>query len=119
MEIKNLAIRNESFGEIPRKSLAQEMKDMTLPLLVLIVEKRNETLKSCSITNGSFQRVCTIKEDYASPTPDVFPFKHACGIISKESRDAATTDLPGFSCRKRRQRASNPEHYWSSSTFFG
>ena len=45
-EIKNLAVKNDCFGEIEFKSLTQLMKDKTLHLLVFVVMKRNGDIKS-------------------------------------------------------------------------
>ena len=44
-EIKNLAMKNDYFGEIEHKSLAQEMKDRVLPLLMFMVMKRTGDIK--------------------------------------------------------------------------
>ena len=105
-EIENLT-GNECFGELDYASLTQEMKDKALPILIFMIMKRNVDLKSRGVANGSLQRVYTSKDDCSSPTPDFYAFKYIIAVIAKEGRDAATVDLPGFSCRLKRTKIIN------------
>ena len=95
-EIRNLAKRNEYFGEVKHESLSQEMKDRALPLLMFMVMKMTGELKSRGCARGDVQKLCADKNETSSPTPDFYYLKHVCGMISKESRDVATVDLPSF-----------------------
>ena len=40
-DIRNLAVKNDSFGDIEHGSLVKEMKDKAIPLLMLTVMKNN------------------------------------------------------------------------------
>ena len=84
------------FGEFQCDSLTKEMKWRVLPLLMLMMLKRNGDLKSRGTANGSFQIVHTDKVDFTSPTPDFYALKHVVAVAAKESLDAATVDLPAF-----------------------
>ena len=95
-EIKNLAVKNNCFGEVDYKSLSQEKKDKALPILMFMVKKRNGDIKTRGCANGSVQRIYTDKNSVSSPTPDFYAFKYVCAVIAKEGRDIATVDLPGF-----------------------
>ena len=95
-EIKNITINNPYFGEIACKKITSDVKRKVLPILTFVVNKRSVELKTRGVTNGSFQRLCTEKSECSSPTPDHCSFKHACGTIAKEKRDAETVDLSGF-----------------------
>ena len=94
-EILNLT-GNNCFGETEYEKLTQEDKDKALPILMFMIMKRNGSLKSRGVANGSVQRLYTNKEDVSSPTPDFYSFKFIAAIIAKECRDAASVDLPGF-----------------------
>ena len=59
-EIENLT-DNECFGEIDYNSIAQEMKDKALPILMFMIIKRNGNIKTKGVANGSYQRVYTDK----------------------------------------------------------
>ncbi len=72
------------------------MKDKALPILMFMVLKRNRLLKTRGVADGSVQRLYTDKDSVSSPTPDFYAFKYLCAIITKEGRDVATVDLPGF-----------------------
>jgi len=95
-EIKNLAVKNNCFGEVDYKPLSQEQKDKALPILMFMVKKRNGDIKTRGCANGSVQRIYTDKNSVSSPTPDFYAFKYVCTVIAKEGRDVATVDLPGF-----------------------
>ena len=95
-KVKNLAIKNNCFGEVDYESLTREMIDKSLPTLALIVLKRSGEIKSRGVVNGSYERLCTDKIDCTSPTPDFYALKHVCATDEKEDRDVATIDLPGF-----------------------
>ena len=75
-ESKNLTMKNNCFGEIDYKRMAQKMKDQVLPLLIFMVMKRNSELKSRECANESFQRVCTEKSEVLSLIPDFRAFKY-------------------------------------------
>ena len=94
--MKNLAVKNDCFGEVEYESLTEEMKKRALPLLMFMVLKRKGVLKSRGVANGSRQRVHADKNEVSSPTPDFYSLKHACGVAAKEGRDTGTVDLPGF-----------------------
>ena len=94
-EIKNL-VGNDCFGETEYAQLSQEMKDKALPILMFMVLKRNGSLKTRGVADGSVQRLYTSKDDVSSPTPDFYAFKYICAVIAKEARDVASVDLPGF-----------------------
>ena len=93
-EISNLEIKNECFDEMNYESLSQEKKDKALPLLALMIVKRNGITKTRGVTNGKHQKLYS-DSDCSSPTPDFYALKHVC-VSSKEDRDAATMDFPGF-----------------------
>ena len=95
-EIKNLAVKNNCFGEVDYKSLSQEKKDKALPVLMFMVKKRNGDIKTRGYANGSVQQIYTDKNSVSSPTPDFYAFKYVCAVIAKEGRDVATVDLPDF-----------------------
>ena len=69
-ETRNLAVKNDCFGEFSCESLTEEMKRRALPLLMFMSLKINGDLKSRGAANGSFQRAHTDKVDCTSPTPD-------------------------------------------------
>jgi len=94
--IKNLAVKNNCFGEVDYKSLSQEKKDKALPILMFMVKKRNGDIKTRGFANGSVQRINTDKNSVSSPTPELYAFKYVCAVIAKVGRDVATVDLPGF-----------------------
>ena len=95
-EMKNLAIKNECFGEIDYSSLTQDQKDRALPILMFMVLKRSGELKSRGVVNGSYERIHTDKSECTSPTPDFYAMKYIYATAAKEDRDVATIDLPGF-----------------------
>lgn len=95
-EIRNLATKNDCFGELNYDEMTDEMKKNALPLLIFMVMKQNREIKSRSIANGSYQRTCTDKNEVSSPTPDFFSIKYTCAVAAKEKRDIGTVDLPGF-----------------------
>ena len=63
-EIRKLAEKNNCFGEVNYDSLTKRMKNEALPLLMLMVAKRNGIIKSRGVANGSAQKIHTIKEDF-------------------------------------------------------
>ena len=74
-EIKNLAQKNECFGEVKYENLIQDMKYKALPLLMFILKKRNVMLKTRDVASGGYQIICTDKNDCAPPTPDFHAVK--------------------------------------------
>ena len=56
-EIRNLAIKNNCFGELKCDSISEDVKRKALPLLMFMVLKRNGEIKSRGVSNGSLQRV--------------------------------------------------------------
>lgn len=95
-EIKNLIIKNNYFGELDYDSLAQEMKDKVMPLLIFIVLKRKRDLKSRGVANRSYQRIYIDKNNVSSPILDFYAFKYVYAIIAKEEKDMVTVDLPRY-----------------------
>ena len=95
-EIRNLAVKNDCFGGVGYNKLSQEMKHKALPLLMLMILKRNGEIKSRGCANGSYQTVCTENNERASPIPDFYSVKHACGVVAKERRCTATIGLRVF-----------------------
>ena len=95
-EMRNLAVKNDRFKEVNYDSLTEDVKKKALPLLMFMVMKRNGTLKSRGVENGSKQRVHIDKNEVSSPTPDFCSLKHACAVASKEGRNTGTVDLPSF-----------------------
>ena len=95
-EIKNIAIKNNFFGEVEHESLTREMMHEDLPMLVFMVFKKSDEIKSRRVVNGSYEMLCTDKTECASFTPDFYALKHVCATVAKEDRDVATIDLPGF-----------------------
>ena len=75
-------MKNECFEETGHENLTQEMKDRFLPLLILMVMKREGDIKSIEVANGSFQRLHAEKSYCSSSTPDLYSFKHACAMIA-------------------------------------
>ena len=63
---------------------------------MFMILKRNRVLKTRGCANGIIQRLYTSKEKVSSPTPDFFAFKFKCDVITREGRNVATVDLPGF-----------------------
>ena len=88
--------RNDCFGEIEYESLTQEMKDLELQLLMLMVTKRSVNFKTSGCANVNLQRLHADKNEWSSLTPEFCSLKHACSTISKEGRELATMDVPGF-----------------------
>ena len=54
-EISILAVKNRYFGEIEHESPTHEMRDKYLPLLMLIVMKRNGDIKSRGVAHGDMR----------------------------------------------------------------
>ena len=103
-EIRNLAVKNECFGELDYSTLTQEMKDKALPLLMFMVMKRSGELKSRVCANGSFQWLYMDKSKCTSLMPDFYAFKYICRVIVREKRNMATVDLPGFFLQTERNK---------------
>ena len=61
--MKNLKTKYYCFGETDDPTITQEMKDRALPLLMLMVLKRNGDLKTWGVVNGSRQHLCADKND--------------------------------------------------------
>ena len=61
-------------------------------------------MKCRGCSNGSFQKVCIIKNDQSSPTPDFYSLQCVCKVATKEKRDTAAVDLPSFSANRVEQR---------------
>ena len=76
-EILNL-IENYCFGETDYSNPSQEANDKTLQILMFMILKRNELLKTRGCTNGSVQRINTSKEELSSLTSDYYAFKIMC-----------------------------------------
>ena len=95
-EIKNLTMKNPCFGEIKFDDATQEMKDRALLLSMLMGLKRNGYLKTRGVANGSKKCLCADKIECSFPTLDFCAFKHAHGVMAKETRGFATVDLPGL-----------------------
>ena len=102
-KIKNLKIKHPYFGEINIDLVASEMKAKALPLLILMVSKQNSYLKTLGISNESYHRICTNKSEFCSAAPNHYSFKHDCGTIAKEKRDALTVDFLGFFDQTKRK----------------
>ena len=98
-EMKILTMNNSCFAEIEHAAITQETKDRALSLLMLMVLKINEYLKTRGVANESKQRPCIDKNDCSYPTLDSHAFKCTCRVIAKERIDTATVDLPDFSFR--------------------
>ena len=94
-EMRSLAIKNQCFEEIDYDKLSQEDKDKALPLLMLIVLKRDGILKSRGVANRKLQKSHS-DIDSASPAPAFCAVKYACATAAKEERDTASIDLPSF-----------------------
>ena len=60
-----------------------------------MVAKLSEKIKMRRCSNCSYQRVKNDK-NVSSHVPDIYSFKYACEIITKEGWDAATAYLQGF-----------------------
>ena len=73
-EIKNLAVKNNYFGEIDYKPLSQETRDKVLPILMFMVKMRSGDIKTRGCANGSVQRIYTNKNFVSSPTLDFYAF---------------------------------------------
>ena len=101
--IKNITIKNPYFGGISCKTITSDMKHKALPLLIFVVSKRSGEFKTCRVSNGIFQRLCTEKSESSSPAPDHYSFKHVFDMIEKEKRDIATVYLSGFFIHKDRK----------------
>ena len=95
-ETHNLSVENECFGQVYYEYLTQEMKDKALPLLMVMFMKRSGEIKSRGVANGSFQLVCTDKEECLSTTPELCSLKCTCAVAAKEERDVDDIDLLGF-----------------------
>ena len=95
-EIENLDAKNDCFGEIDCKLLTQEMKDKVLPLLVIMVMKRDSGIKSRGVANGSLQIFHTNKSECTLLTPYFYSLKCVCAVSVKEERYIADVDLPEF-----------------------
>ena len=95
-EMKNLAIKNDCFSELDYSSMADEMKKKALPLLMFMMMKRNDTLKSREVANRSFQWVYINKIEVSLPTLDFYSLKYAYAVAAKEGRDTGIVHLPEF-----------------------
>lgn len=107
-EMLNLTEKNDCFGELEHESITEEMKMKALPLLMFMVMKRNGSIKTRGVANGSAQREYVDKLDCASPTPDFNAFKCACAKIAQERRDTTGVDLPGFFLQTEDDDEDNP-----------
>ena len=76
--------------------LTQEMKDKALLLLMFMIMKQSDDLKTQGIAAGNRQRLYTDKSKCSSPTPDFYSLKYLCVVFAKEGQDIATVDLPRF-----------------------
>ena len=92
-ETHNLAEKINYFREIDYNNLSQSDKDKELLLLIFVLSRINEYLKSRGCSNRSFKRVYGNKSECSSPTPDFFTFKYIYEKISQESRDVVTIDF--------------------------
>ena len=61
---------------------------------MIMVTKCNGDIKSRGDIGRCYQRTCSDKSELLSPISGMNSFKHACRLAAKESRDAATVDLP-------------------------
>ena len=93
-EMHNLEIKNNCFGELKHESQTDEIKRRDLPLLMLMVLKRNGEMKSRGVTNGSLQRMCADKAERTSQTPYFHSLKYVAAVAAEGERDTATVDLP-------------------------
>ena len=85
-------------------AITKEMKHWALSLLILMTLKINGDLKTRGVANRRKQRLYADESECSSPTPDFCAFKCVCGVIVKERRDVATSDLLGFFLQIDRER---------------
>ena len=95
-KVKNITTKNSSIGELYYESLSQEIKDKVLLILIIMVIKRSEEIKSRGVVNRSYERLYVDKVEYTSLTSDFYVLKYACATAAKEERDVVLVDLSGF-----------------------
>ena len=74
-EIK-LATKNNLFGEVEYNCLRDKINDKVLPLLKLVVMKRNYGAKSGGCARGSYQRVRAGKSEVPSLNPGFYSLNY-------------------------------------------
>ena len=78
------------------------MKDKAPCLLIVMVTKRNDVLKTRGCANISLYRVCTSKNDCSLHTPAYFYFKSTYAVIPKGSEETASVHLLGLFLKTER-----------------
>ena len=63
---------------------------------MLMVLKRNGSLKARGVASGSAQRLYASKDGAPPPAPGFYASKRICAAIAKEGRGAAAAGLPGL-----------------------
>ena len=61
-----------------------EQKKKALPLLMLMVIKRDGQMKSRGVVNRKKQRIYADKNSFTSPTPNFYALKHVEAVEAKE-----------------------------------
>ena len=74
--------------------LTEEEKKKAMESFIFMVEKKDGTIKSRTVANGSQQRSYTDKDASASPTTSIEAIMITAVIDAMEERDVATIDIP-------------------------
>ena len=75
--------------------LSAEEKKKAISSLMILMEKRDGTIKARQCADGRKQRAYTDKCDSASPTVSNEAIYIICAIDAKEKQNVAVVDLPG------------------------
>ena len=91
-EIKNL-VSHECSSKVPLKSLTDKQKKQALLILMFILLKHDEKLKSRGCADGHPQCLWTTKQEVSSPIPAFEVLKYILTIIDLVARDVTSFDL--------------------------
>jgi len=80
---------------IKRDSLSVHEREMALPYLMFLKQKRSGQVKGRGCADGRRQRIYSVKGEVSSPTVATESVLLTCTIDAFEGRDIATVDIPG------------------------
>jgi len=92
-EAKQLHWRN-SFKPVHRRDLTAEQKKQILESHMMMVQKKDGTVKAREVAGGNKQRDFVSKEEASSPTAATESVMLSCAIDARERRQTAVIDIP-------------------------
>ena len=92
-EAKQLHWR-DSFKPVHRKELTVEQRKQILESHMIVVQKKDGTVKAREVAGGIKQQDFVSKEDASSPTAATESVLLSCAIDAKEKRQTAVLDIP-------------------------